>query len=280
MALVLDDILPESYALGLDSQLLEDFGDRASEVLTDKRVVAVFDWLKPRLEARGYNPLAHQVRHLPDGLLTLVNSAYSSLGDPANIATGSWVPARDALFVGFHEPFREVFLDVPSSPSTVAGVTSVTVWDGTRWTDVNSLLDGTQAVNGQPLSGGGSLSFQMPARWAQRRVSTADLHYWARVQFSAAPAATIERVLPFRASRFAHPAALYALGLLYREQTASNRGSWKEKADTYLQTAAQELDLVLPLAADEFDVDESGAVDRAEAAAVSPTIDPFTLERG
>ena len=78
------------------------------------------------------------------------------------------------------------------------------------------------------------------------------------------------QLLDVAPSRLTLPAAQYTLGLLYQESCGSNRGQWAEKAAAMFKAAEETLAVVLPLLADEFDVDADGAVSPTEVSSVNP----------
>lgn len=289
MSLVPADLVTDLDVLALDARALTDFGT-ANATLTEKRRVAVSDWLKPRLEAFGYPAHRHMTRRAPDVAFRQISSV---LGDVASIVSDATPddldlsaifvgPAANALYLGAREPFRGLFIGMQETVNAVAAVASITYWNGGAWAAPSSLVDGTLIAAGKSFSGGGRISWALPDTWAPRLFGNT-VAYFARVTVSntLTTGATVGQILPLARSRLTYPAALHTLGRLYLEGWASSRGDWQEKGDRYLLDAEKELSMVLPLVGDEFDIDVSGAVDATEVNSVTAARgDPFTWERG
>lgn len=279
------DLLTDLDLLALDRLCLTDFGVTA---LTDKRRAAT-DWLAPRVEQAGYKLWQHRIRRAPEAVFGYPGAAFTDYTDAALDTTDAdlplssicAVPSSAALYVGSRDPFKGVYVGVIDSINANSCTLDVSVWTG-GWTTVTSLVDGTQATLGKSFSGGGLVTWQPPDTWSRRAVNNS-LLYWAKLTVSSSltAGAAAAQLTPVVTSRLTLPASYYALALLYQESYGSTRGAWQEKAGTFFEKAANALDVVLPLIADEFDVDGNDAVDRTEISSVQPDIGYLTTwERG
>ena len=289
MSLIAADLVTDLDVLALDVRALSDFGT-GNATLSDKRRVAVTDWLAPRLEQAGYQAYRHLARRTPDAAWGYTASAYTDragvLGDATiddvNVNSLFITAGSDALYVGSRQPFRGLYVGMADAVNTTASVSSLSYWNG-AWSAVTSVVDGTVLSAGKTLSGSGRITWSQPDDWFQRAVNNSPA-YWARMQVSVRPStgAAVGQVLPLARSRLTLPAALYTLHLLYAEGIAGTRGDWADKADRYEKKADTALTLALPLIGDEFDVDDTGAVDRVEVNSLPVTrwSDVFAFERG
>lgn len=279
------DILTDLDLLAIDRLALTDFGVSA---LTDKRAVAV-DWLAQRVEQAGYRLHQHAIRKVPDAVWGYDGATYTDYttasGDTTDgdlpLATIFAAPATAMIYLGSRDPFRGVQVGVLDAVNANTCTLAVRVWAG-AWTSVTSLADGTLASASKSLSGGGLVSWQRPDAWSRRTVNNSLLH-WARLTLSSSlTAATAASYLrPIVPSRLTLPGTFYALGLLYQESYGSQRGQWQEKADVFFTRAAAELEIALPLIVDEFDVDNTDAVDRTEVSSVTAGAGQYAYwERG
>ena len=289
MSLIAADLVTDIDLLALDVRAGTDFGGSS---LTSKRQYAVTDWLRGHLDAYGYPSNLHQSRKDPEKVWTLVSSVFAdvtgaaSSRDDGDIAVSSVFhgPATNALYVMSPEPYRGVFVGMTEAVNAIAAVSSVTYWNGGAWAAPTSLVDGTLITTGKSYSGGGRVVWTLPDDWAVRGVN-GQFGYWTRWTCSntLTAATAISQLLPLSRSRLTYPTARYALGLLYQEGIGNSRGQWQEKADLYLKLASEDLHRVLPLIADEFDVDESGGVSDTEVNSLTASQDRsnlFTWERG
>lgn len=278
------DLLTDLDLLALDRLCLTDFGVSA---LTDKRAVAA-EWIRQRVEQAGYRPHQHAIRHAADAVVGFTGSTYTDYTAAAADTTDLDLPlssilstpASCALYVGFREPFKGVWVGMVDALNSQSAVASLTVWTG-AWTGVTSLTDGTIATSGKSFSKGGLVTCQQPDAWSRRTLNNS-LLYWARVQVSASltAATAAAQLTPILPSRLTLPAAHYALGLLYQESYGAQRGAWSEKATSMFEQAKAALDVALPLIADEFDVDDSDAITRPEVSSVTAALGPTIWERG
>lgn len=290
MSLIPADLLTDLDVLALDVRATSDYGT-GNATLSEKRRVAVTDWLRPRVEQAGYPAHRHMTRRAPDAAWQLTGGAYtdriSALGDytsdDLDLNDVFVTVGTDALYVGSREPFRGLYVALVDSLNTVASVASVTYWNG-AWTAPASLIDGTIATSGKSFSGSGRITWSLPDDWHVRPVNNSPA-YWARLTVSARPTdeTRVGQVLPLSRSRLTYPAACYTLGLLYQEGIGNQRGDYAAKADRFFAEADRALAVALPLAQDEFDVDATGAVDRLEVnslARVSYHGSLYSWERG
>jgi hypothetical protein len=282
------DLVTDADVLALDIRADDDFGATSAD-LSEKRRVAVMDWLSPRLEAAGYDPAQHLTRKAPSWAYAHTGSAWDDVTDALSDATADdldlsdvWVaPAADALYIGLPVAFRGLYVSMADSVNANSAVNSLTYWNGSKWQGVTSLADGTVVATGKAFSGGGRLTWEPPEDWAIRAVNE-QAGCWVRLQVSSSLTAgtAVGQMLPIVRSRLTNAVAHYTLGLIYREGMAGTRGNWDEKAKAFTDIAEKELALVLPLIADEFDVDEDQAVSAAEVDSVTEHNKVFTWERG
>lgn len=276
------DLVTDLDLLALDTQCATDFGGSS---LQTKRRVAVEHWLRPQLEQAGYQPWHLRTRRafelawgLCAGTYTDLVEAFDDIEGTSPVASLVVTPSSDCLYLGLREPFRGLHVGLEDAVNSTAGVASLTYWAGT-WKAFGSLVDDTK-VSGLSLAKAGRVDWTVPDDWYPRAVND-EVAYYVRVQVSSpcAPAA-LTHVSALVTSRLTYPVARYALSLLYAEGSGSSRGRWADKAETWAKLAQAELDRVLPLVRDEFDIDATDTVDRVEASSVVPVGDVFGWERG
>lgn len=278
------DLLTDLDLLALDRACLTDFGTTS---LADKRRVAA-DWVAQRVEQAGYTLHQHQIRKAPAAVFGYNGATYTDYTDAALDTTDAdiplssicAVPSSAAVFVGYHAPFKGVYAGLADNVNANTATLAASVWAG-AWTAVTSLQDGTLAVASKSLSGGGLVAWQQPDQWGRRTVNNS-LLYWARLTVSSSLTAgtATGQLTPIVPSRLTLPASQYALALLYQESYGSNRGQWAEKAERMFKAAEDSLAVAIPLIADEFDVDDDGAVSGAEASSVTAAGNYAIWERG
>lgn len=281
------DLLTDLDLLALDRACLTDFGTDP-DLLADKRRAAC-DWAAARVEGSGYTLWRHRTRRTPDAVFGYNGSTYTDYTEAAADTNESDVPLSSilaaptthALYVGYRDPFVGLYLGLTDRVNANNLTATLDVWTGS-WRGVSSVSDGTRATAGKSLSGGGTVRWMRPDAWVRRTLNNSLLH-WARLTVSSSMTATTAttQITPVVPSRLTLPCAQYALGLLYQESYGAARGAWGEKADKFLAAAASMLDVVVPQMADEFDVDESDAVDHTEVSSVQLDMARFsTWERG
>lgn len=289
MALNTGDLLSDLDLLAIDQRLLDDFG---STPLEEKRRKAIVDWVSPRVEASGLRTYQHNIRRAPDAAYVRTGGAFTDITERATNAEQDDLyvnsllvtAATDALYIGLREPFRGLFVSMLDGVN-VNTLTALQVkyWDGGQWRTPSSLVDGTIVASSIALSGGGRITWAMPSDWSARVLSTAinSQLYWVRLQVSQAVSnsTAVAQFLPIAQSRLTHPAAEYAVGMVYMEGYGGTRGDWAEKGKWLLAKAEQDLQLALGLIRDEFDVDDDGATERPEVNSVTPSAS-VTWERG
>jgi len=72
--------------------------------------------------------------------------------------------AADHVYIGNLFPFSKVTVDLLSVASADGGVLVVQYWNGTIWTAVTSLIDGT-AIGGNTMRQDGTIEFNVPTNW-------------------------------------------------------------------------------------------------------------------
>lgn len=295
-----EDILTDLDVLAVDSEATTDFGDVSSLTrLSDKRRIAVDDWLAGKLQSAGLNPRLHSTRRTPKSLLyqvagnSLLALDIASKGSTPWDASSIWAsnsPTADYLYVGTDRHFRSLFLTMLDGVNANSlSIFTVEYWNGGRWAEVQSLVDATMSAATISLSGGGMVQFHQPDNWCPRPLATdgavtGDWLYWARLGLNRRPTAgsMLYQVLPVTMSRMALPAAWQCLGMLYEEAYAGNRGQWAEKADRAFKRANDTFEMVRGLLSDEFDSDLSQSVDPGDASSAVPAYNYRlnTWERG
>lgn len=296
-----DDVLSDLDLLAVDRQALTIFGADALASIADKRRIAVDDWLAGELKAKGYNPFTHSLRRAPDLVIRASDPDDTDLTDrladrstnsPVALGAEVFQSDTDALVIGLRDPFKAltVVMTEPANVNTRSlSVASLTYWNG-AWTtlDANSLIDTTR-VNSISFAKGGVFRFTSPEDWEPRPYDSSDPRgdwlYLTTIWLTqpATLGALVSQILPTRRSRLTSAAGFYAMHLLCLEAAKGARGNWDERADQYAKKAYTSLARDLPLADDEFDVDNSGSVQPIEARSVVPApskLDPFSWERG
>ena len=294
------DVLTTVDVLAIDRMTLTDFGADAESSLSDKRRIAVDDWLAGELQKRGFPPQKHLTRRAPDALKMKTGSAAivdvslpGRSGSSAYDLTVGLAASTDYMLIGSRAQFRSAWFTMLSSVNAnTLSVASVSYWNGGKWaglTSANSFVDRTTAVSSIAFSGGGSMEWQVPDDWSVRPAAddpSSDWLYWVRLNLNQRPSTgtLLYQLATVRRSRLTTPAAYYALHLLHSEAARGGRARYAESAERYAKKAYTSLDREVGMIADEFDVDASGVVSSLEANSVVPEdsmlTDPFTFERG
>jgi hypothetical protein len=279
MSLIPGDLVSDLDLVALDSRALSDFGD-GNATLDDKRHVAVHEWLRPKLEQHGYPAHLHRSRKTPDAVYGQVSSAVTDYTVAASDVTVDDIPlgtiftgvtATNALAVMYRQPFRGLSVGMDTAVNAVAVASSPTVWAG-AWTGVSSLVDGTKSGS-TSFAKGGAITYKPPDTWLPRTYANT-WGYWATLFVSSLTSTTAAtQCLAIVGSRLSYPVRLYTLGLVYQDAWASARGDWESKSDRLFGMAETELEKVLPLIADEFDIDQTGAVAPTEINSVLQAYD-------
>lgn len=286
------DILGTLDLLALDSACLEEFGDESGVIMDAKRAVAVEHWLESRVGQHGYPVDRHQTRRAPveakvgpsSGTADFTDLVAAARDRDLNVVLTS-ITNTTFAYIGYTAPYSGLWMGVLDSVNTASlTVAAYTYWNGGGWASYNSLADATYASNSIAMSGGGRVQWRIPDNWAPRPVGGGSAWlYWTRVGLSNSPGpltGQASQVLPIRRSKFTVPAALHALGLAYRDAAVRTRGDWMEKAKMFLDRADAELTLIMPLARDEFDMDDDGAVGPGNEAASITAAGGFEWLRG
>lgn len=266
-----NDLVSDRDLQDYESAILTTFGQASWQ---PRRTKALEDWLFPILKGQNFDPYKLRTRYEPDQVLAYTGSAYTdktsaakdATEDDLNLAAIFATPASDALLVGSVAPFRGLFFRfLESLNSAVASTLTVEYWNGV-WTGL-ALQNGTIHASGKTFSGGGTVSWMLPADWSRRAVNSSSPLYWARLTVSATPTgAKTTQIGCVRASALRAPATLRTLMLIMREAPTGGEGPWKEKAEYYETEANAALQRALLIVGGEFDTDESDQVSEDEAA--------------
>ena len=276
--LLVDDICPRAACLALDQGGGVDFGGSGADSLASldaKREIAVNDWLSSTLLANGHQPLQHRLRRAPDAVWRLTDAgawtnhteAAGDLGKPVDLATVLDATST-GLLVGMLEPFTA--LEIVVEKPTTATVTLVAAYWTGQWTALPAgWADGTKTDSAHSFEHSGRVTWPRLAEWIDRRLGdSGDTRWFFVLRLSLSNTHTspieIQSLFPIRPSRLTIPAAYYALALVYNEADTVSRGEWKEKAQAFFGRADDMLQRALPRIADEFDIDQSGAITRTE----------------
>jgi hypothetical protein len=264
-----NDLVSDQDLVDYESTILTKFGQTT---WLAKRTKALEDWLYPVLRANGFAPQRLRTRFEADQVFGCTAGVYgdytaaasSQTEDDLDLATIITTPATDALYVGSQEPFRGLFCRLADAVSTSTATLAVAYWSG-AWKAL-TIMDGTIVATGKTLSGGGAVTWALPADWSPRAVNGSVGRYWVKVTANASPAgAKAGQMAVLRASLLRAAAALRTLHLIMAEAPTGADGPWQDKADYYGKEAGLALERVLPLIGGEFDTDESEQISSAEA---------------
>lgn len=285
-----NDLVSDADLLAYESTILQQF---AATTWETKRHKVIEDWLWPALRGIGLDPDRLRTRQVPAAVTSYTGSTYADLTSAAtsttadDLALGSlWTSATPVLYVGSTRPFRGVSLRLLDTVNSAAAASSVALWQD-AWVGV-SLRDGTATTSGRTLSGGGALTWPVPATWVTRPINGSASLYWARWSVSAAlSVGTVAGQLSvIRRSVLCAPATYKTLAWIFREAPTAQDGPWTSKADYYEVLADAALQRALNLVGAEFDTDTvDDVIDATEATqttAEAATLGPGTwsLERG
>jgi hypothetical protein len=279
------DLLTDADLVDYEADLLTTFGLTSTQ---GKRTKALEDWLFPILKSRGFDPNRLRTRAECNQVWGYTGSAYSDktsassdiTDDDLNLATIFATVGTDALYLGSTQTFRGLFVRMLDTVSAVAGITSVAYWNG-NWENV-LIADGTQQTAGIPFSGGGSITWLLPADWATRTINASKALYFVKVMISATPtAAKAGQIGVIRGSCLRAPAAFRTLQLIFSEAQTSQDGPWRQKAEFYKDEADLALQRALLICGGEFDSDASDLISETEAEQTTESVSggPWTLER-
>lgn len=117
------------------------------------------------------NPWLEVYRTL-DALVTAPALLSDEAQGPGTISLDAFgaLAAGDALYFGADIPFRGFFIDVANANGN-ASVMTVEFWNGTAWTAVTTLTDGTD-ITGDTLAQDGLVTFDVPATWVKASLRT------------------------------------------------------------------------------------------------------------
>jgi hypothetical protein len=294
-----EDVLSDLDLLTIDRQVFTIFGTGAGgyATVTDKRRIAVSDWLAGELAARGFDPAKHTTSRAADllaGVTGATTTDYTArlsdrtVNSPVDLSAVFVTPGTDVLTVGHVLPFKKLSLTLLDAANTSPVVASLTYWNGNRWQTLaaHSLVDSTRntATSSLSFAGGGAFRFVPPDDWALRPASAVDgtWVYAVRLMVTARPSTStlVYQITPTRQSRLTPAAGFYALHLLCLEASKGSRADWGERAELYAKKAYTALDRDLLLARDEFDLDNTGTATPSEVGSVTPSQHLYTWERG
>jgi len=262
------DLVTDADLLAYEPKILTHFGQAS---WGDLRTKVLEDWLWPQLRGRGFDPARFRTRYAADAVC--YGASYTDLTEAATDTTTDDLPlatifasASAYLYVGSAQPFRGISLRITDAPSATAATLSVALWRDI-WQSA-AITDGTAKTSGVPLSGGGAITWTVPADWATRDLGTFGPYYWARIALSAVPTgATATQVSVIRRSLLCAPVTFRALALIFRGAPLNQAGPWEPRADWYEQEAERALDRAWPVLGGEFDtITEDDVVDADEQA--------------
>jgi hypothetical protein len=281
-----NDLVTDVDLRDYEEAVVSSFGQTTWQA---KRTKALEDWLFPILKGRGFDPYRLRTRVEPDLVYGYTGSAYSDLtaacmsatDDDVNLATVFATAGTDALYVGFAEPYRGLFIRMLDAVSSAASVLSVAYWNG-NWEPL-TIADGTVKTAGKTLSAGGSVTWLLPVDWMTRPVNGSAALYWVKVTVSATPtSAKAGQIGCIRGSALRAPATFRTLQLIFQEAPTGADGPWQEKAAFYRDEADQALQRALLIVGGDFDSDASDQVSETESQQTTDEASggPWVLERG
>lgn len=281
-----NDLVSDVDLRDYEEAVLTSFGATSWQ---SKRTKALEDWLFPILKGRGLDPYKLSTRAELTLAYGYTGSAYTDVtgatrdttADDLNLATVFATAGTDALYLGFTEPFRGLFVRMADAVGSAASVLSVAYWNG-NWENL-LVTDGTIQTAGKTLSGGGSINWLLPVDWMTRSVNGSTPYYWVKVTVSATPtSAKAGQVGVIRGSSLRAPATFRTLQLIFQEAPSKTDGPWREKAEFYKDEADAALQRALLICGGEFDTDASDLISTTETAqtlAEAGGDGTFTLER-
>lgn len=98
---------------------------------------------------------------------------YGHLDSLGAAADGAW------LLVGGHAPFAAVTIDMNAAANGNAAELTAEYWDGSAWTTVDGLTDGTSR-DGKTLAGDGDVGFVEPTAWRRTSINGVEA-FWLRL---------------------------------------------------------------------------------------------------
>ena len=255
-----NDLLTDQDLVAYEGQILTRFGVQNWEA---RRARVLEDWLWPQLRQAGFATERFRTRYTPDVVWGFTSSVYtdkttdatSATVDDLNLAT-ILAASSDALVIGSSQQFRGVSVRMHESVSSASSVLTVELWQDT-WKSTQ-FTDGTQLTTGKPFSKGGALTWNLPADWVIRTLSTNTTpYYYARIKASATPtSAKAGQVSVIRRSVLCAPLAYKVLSMIFREAPVNQDGPWADRATYYEQEASIAFQRALALVGGEFDADD------------------------
>lgn len=280
-----NDLVTDQDLRDYEAAILESFGQISWQA---KRTKALEDWLLPILKSRGIDPHALRTRADVSQAFSYTASTYadksgvinSASENDLNLATVFATAGSDALYLGYTQPFRGVFVRMLETVSSAASVLSVAYWNGS-WENL-LINDGTIQTAGKTFSASGSVTWLLPMDWVTRAVNNSTRYYWVKLTVSATPTgATASQIGVIKGSALRAPATFRTLQLIMMEAPTGSEGPWREKAAFYEKEADSALQRALALVGAEFDADASDQISPAEEAQTTEEVSggPFALER-
>lgn len=112
-------------------------------------------------------------------------STEATLDGLDTVANGDWV------VFGGPAPFCGVALDFDAGKvNTNVVEATLEYWNGTAWTALDNVTDGTIVAATKTLSGDGQISWDIPAAWAASTINSISA-YWARLSVDTALSASV-----------------------------------------------------------------------------------------
>lgn len=103
---------------------------------------------------------------------------YGHLDSLGAVSDGAW------LLVGGDAPFAAVTIDMNAAANGIAAEMTAESWDGTGWTPVDGLTDGTSR-DGKTLAGDGAVRLDEPTDWRRTSINGVEA-FWLRLTVGAA----------------------------------------------------------------------------------------------
>jgi hypothetical protein len=122
-----------------------------------------------------------------DGLtnVTDAGAGVATISSLDTVANGDWI------VVGFDEIVSGFFIDMTANVNSNAETLAAHYWNGSAWTAVASLSDGTETGGTTTFGQDGEITFDTPADWAQNTIDSST-KYWLRLSVTGALSASVE----------------------------------------------------------------------------------------
>jgi hypothetical protein len=161
-----NDLVTDLDLEAYESSIRRDFGSLS---FTEKRQAALEHWLWPRLSQAKFPAERFRTRYQPDAVYTSISGAFadetgdakSQTVDDLNLAATFATVGTDALYIGSTRMFRGLSVRLSDAVSAVTSTLTVQLWTDS-WESVG-ITDGTVKVAGKTFSGGGAITWRVPA---------------------------------------------------------------------------------------------------------------------